>query len=91
MEEWYSKVLNLRDESEDSHETQLFTHRVFHELERMSIPVKDRDKFKRRMGVTFERWIASLKEDYSDDFITEIIGDDEFWKLTLKLTKGYAV
>lgn len=91
MEEWYSKERQMRDESEDSHATQQFAHRVFHELERMSIPAKEKDKFKKRTGVIFERWILTLKEDYSDDFINEILGDDEFWSLTLKLTRGLAI
>jgi hypothetical protein len=84
MEQWYSKVRNLRDESESPSTTSRFTRRVFYDLKRMK--VKEKVKFKQRMGPEFENWVATLQESFANALITEILNDDEFWELTLKLT-----
>jgi hypothetical protein len=86
MEEWYSKVRRLKDESEDKNKTEQFVTKVFHDLSRMKI--KEKVKFKQRMGPEFENWVLHFGESYSSEFISEILGDDEFWDLTLKLTRG---
>jgi hypothetical protein len=86
MEKWYAIVGNLRDESEDSYKTQQFTHQVYRELRRSKI--KDKGKFKNRMGPEFEQWIARLTEEYVSELVQEIINDDEFWLETLLVTQG---
>lgn len=84
MEQWYSKVRNLRDESESPSTTSRFARRVFYDLKRMK--VKEKVKFKQRMGPEFENWVATLQESFANALITEILNDDEFWEQTLKLT-----
>jgi hypothetical protein len=86
MEKWYSIVGNLRDDSEDSYKTQQFTYQVYRELRRSKI--KDKGKFKNRMGPEFEQWISHLTEEYPSELIQEIINDDEFWLETLLVTQG---
>lgn len=84
MEGWYSMVRKMKDESEQPYFTETFTHQIFHELSRMRI--KEKVKFRERMGAEYEQWIEELAKQYDPDFIREILEDDEFWLLTLKLT-----
>ncbi len=84
MEEWYSKVRQLKDESEQPYFTEQFCQRVYHDLRRMK--VRDKGKFKQRMGPEFDNWVARLHEDYNPELSKEILNDDDFWLLTLKYT-----
>ena len=86
MEQWYSLVRNFRDESEKPNLTENFCKRVFHDIEK--IRLRDKAKFKQRVGPEFEAWAASLAEDYPIALSKEILNDDEFWILTLKLARG---
>jgi len=86
MDKWYTIVGNMKDESEDSYKTQQFTHQVYRELR--SAKIKDKGKFKNRMGPEFEQWAAHLSDMYSGDMVTEILNDDEFWLETLLVTQG---
>jgi hypothetical protein len=86
MEAWYSKVHDLKDESESSYLTQQITQRIFYDLK--NIKVKDKKKFRERLGPEFDGWVSTLAETFPSEAVSEIIGDDEFWNLTLKLTLG---
>jgi hypothetical protein len=86
MEKWYTIVRKLQDESENKHITRKFTERVFHELHNGRI--REKQKFKNRMGPEFEQWVASLVEDFGSDMVSEILNDDEFWVETLLITQG---
>lgn len=86
MDKWYEIVGNMRDESEDSYKTQQFTHQVYRELR--SAKIKDKGKFKNRMGPEFEQWSSRLADTYPRDLVTEILSDDEFWLETLLVTQG---
>jgi hypothetical protein len=85
MEKWYEIVGNLKDESEDPYKTQLFCHQVYRELRNAKI--KDKGKFKNRMGPEFEQWAAHLADDYPHALLYEILNDDLFWLETLKLSQ----
>ena len=77
----------MKTESENPFNTQQFTNKVYHDLSKMRI--KDKGKFKQRMGPEFENWIAGLVSNgIGSDLINAVVGDDEFWNLTLKLTLG---
>lgn len=88
MEQWYTLVRSLKnyEDSETSYKIERLAHKMFHDLGRVRI--RDKGKFKNRMGPEFENWVASLARDYDSDLINELIGDDEFWETTLKLTLG---
>jgi len=86
MEAWYTKVHELKDESESSYITQQITHRIFYDLKRMK--VKDKGKFRQRIGPEFDGWVSNLSEVFPSSAVSEIIADDEFWNLTLQLTVG---
>ena len=85
METWYEIVGNLKDESEDSFVTQLFCYQVYQELS--SAKIKEKGKFKNRMGPEFEQWSLHLRETYPNAIIIEILNDDDFWLETLKVTQ----
>jgi hypothetical protein len=86
MDKWYTIVGNMRDESEDSYKTQQFTYQVYRELR--SAKIKDKGKFKNRMGPEFEQWASRLSEIYPIDLVNEILSDDEFWLETLLVAQG---
>ena len=88
MDEWYKIVRSLKSDSEIPYNTQRFVNKVFHDLSMMKKKVRDKGKFKNRMGPEFENWVAGLANEFGSDLINAIIGDDEFWEKTLELTLG---
>lgn len=86
MDEWNKMVRILKDESVAPNKTAEFAERIFQDLIRMRI--RDKGKFKQRMGPEFENWVLELEEDYPSFLVTTILNDDDFWKLTLKLARG---
>jgi hypothetical protein len=86
MEEWYSAMRILREESDNSSLVKDFCYRIFQDLKR--IKVKDKKKFAQRLGPDFEGWTELLELDFPKPLVREILHDDDFWKLTLKVTKA---
>lgn len=86
MEDWYSLTRKMFDESEDPYLTKKFTHRVYHDLRRMRL--KDKGKFKNRMGPEFDGWTSSLVQEFPEVLIREVLNNDEFWNLSLSLLQG---
>ena len=89
MKDWHEICSNLKDESHDPHLTQNFCHQVFRELRKAKI--KDKGKFKNRMGPEFEAWTKTLETKYPEDLVREIINDDKFWLHTLLKTQKIRV
>ena len=86
MEEWYRKVRLLKDESEAPYQTERATHKIFYDLKKSKI--REKGKFKNRMGPEFENWEANLRSSFGEELLNAIISDDEFWEMTIKLTLG---
>lgn len=87
MENWYKIVRHMKDDSDESYLIQQCVYRIFNDLRRSKLRDKtEKEKLKNRTGRVFEQWIAKLAEDYSSDFISDILQDDEFWEETIKLT-----
>jgi hypothetical protein len=86
MDTWYSIVRTLEDESEDAYQTQQFVFEVFRQLK--GAKLKDKQKFKNRMGPEFERWTAQLVTQFPEDLVKEVLNDDDFWIETLAVTQG---
>ena len=84
MEAWYQIVRNMKDESEDPYMTQQITHRIHRDIRTRNI--KERTKFKERMGVEYNKWVAILCQQYPTDLVNEIIYDEVFWEATLKFS-----
>ena len=85
MEKWYSIVQSLQDESENKNMTKKFCEDVFHDL--LNARIREKQKFKNRMGPEFEQWSVGLTERYPQGMVTEIISDDTFWEETLRITQ----
>ena len=92
MEKWYEIVRNIEDKNVDEvgdsyrYQTKLLVTQIFQELK--TAKIKEKVKFKQRMGPEFEQWVFHLKNDSPEDLVIEIINDDEFWIETLKVTQG---
>ena len=87
MEEWYKAVRLLREESDNGPLVKEFCYRIFQDLKRLKI--KDKKKFVQRLGPEFENWSEYLEIDYPKILVREILNDDDFWKLTLKHSRGW--
>jgi 16S rRNA A1518/A1519 N6-dimethyltransferase RsmA/KsgA/DIM1 with predicted DNA glycosylase/AP lyase activity len=85
MEEWYSMVRQLKDESDTPNEVEQACHSIFRGIANRKI--KEMKKFEQRMGPEYEQFVEELK--ISEDIKTELLRDDEFFKLTLELQKKY--
>jgi hypothetical protein len=86
MQNWYSQVRLLKDVSDKPYTTEKITHRIFYDLKRWK--VREKGKFKNRMGPEFEQWIEKLNTEFDKDLLYQVISDDEFWELTINLTLG---
>jgi hypothetical protein len=86
MEEWENTVRNLKDQSQIRYKTEEVAVKIYQDLKRFKI--RDKGKFKQRMGPEFESWVFSLSNRFSDEVVKEIISDDDFWTATLKITIG---
>jgi hypothetical protein len=86
MEEWNKAVRILKDESMEPNKTAQLCERVFQDLKRMKI--KDKKKFYERLGPEFENWTLKLEEDYPSYIVVNVLNEDDFWKLTLKVSRG---
>ena len=86
MEEWNKMVRILKDESTQPNKTAELADRIFQDLKRMKI--KDKTKFVQRLGPEFENWALKLEDDYPSFLVVNIVNDDDFWTLTLKVTRG---
>jgi hypothetical protein len=60
--------------------------RIFQDLRRMKI--KDKSKFKQRLGPEFENWSLKVEEDYPSYIVVNVVNDDDFWQLTFKVARG---
>jgi hypothetical protein len=85
MEKWYTLVRTLQDESQNKYLTKKFCEHVCHDL--LNVRIREKQKFKNRMGPEFEQWSTHLATLFPRDMVTKIVSDDEFWKETLRITQ----
>jgi hypothetical protein len=52
------------------------------------IKIKDKKKFAQRLGPDFENWREYLEAEFPKELVKDVLFDDEFWTLTLKVTKA---
>jgi len=83
MEEWYTVIRNMKDQSSSGYKLEEFVKRIFHDISRKKI--KEKVKFRERMGPEFTSWSASLEQEYPKSMVVEVLNDDVFWTLTLKV------
>jgi hypothetical protein len=92
MDKWYEIVKHMEDDSYDEvgdeyrYKTRLLVNQIFRELS--GARIKEKGKFKQRMGPEFEQWSLRLEGEYSKDLVMDVLNNDEFWIETLKLSHG---
>ncbi len=84
MEAWYRFVRNFKDESERPYITEKFCQQIFQELKHSK--VREKKKFAERTGTEFDAWTLKLEDTYPKELVRTILADDDFWKVTLKVT-----
>jgi hypothetical protein len=89
MEEWNKKVREMKDESELPHMTEKFVYHIFQDLvpRNKRLKIKNKEKFYQRLGAEFDLWAENLEEQFPKTLVKEVLNDDEFWKLTVAVTK----
>ena len=85
MEEWNNLVRNLGDEYENRKLFMECAKDMFRKLSTRKI--KDMQKFRQRIGSEYEQFIEDLK--FPETMITDLVTNDEFFELTLKLQSQY--
>lgn len=90
MEDWYSAVRQLKDESEDPKLTRELCFHIYHDMMfiKLNRKLKEKDKFRNRKGAEFEAWTTELEDEYSQELITHVLSYDPFWTETIKNTLG---
>jgi hypothetical protein len=69
MDKWNKIVRIMKDESVKPNRTAEIADRIFQDLKRMRI--KDKGKFRQRMGPEYESWIVKLEDDYDSDLVSK--------------------
>ena len=83
MEEWKIQLYKLMDESDQPKELDKLAQKLFNYLSVNKI--KDLKKFKERMGPEYEKLVEHMNSGLSQD----LIRDDDFFNLTIELTRKY--
>lgn len=86
MEQWNEILRDMLEDEEPriQYEIRCITMRIYHDL--LSMRIREKNKFRDRTGAEFQKWSEGLEQEFDPDIVEEIISDDEFWQLTLKLT-----
>jgi len=85
MEEWYTLVRKLQDDYSKPTQFQDLAKAVFAWL--TTHKIKDMRKFEQRVGPEYERLVEDLK--FPEPMVQDILKNDDFFELTLKLRKKY--
>ena len=88
MEEWYSMVRKLQDESETPRLVEQTAKNILTSLTFKKI--KDRVKFKNRMGPEFEKFMedvgsSPIIDKQTPEIVKDLLWDDDFLALSMKL------
>lgn len=86
MEEWNTLVRTLTDDQEDEKQFQNLAKAVFRWV--TTHKIKDMRKFEQRVGNEYEQMVDDLQ---FPEMTKELLGNDEFFELTLKLRKKYKI
>ena len=84
MEEWNKLVLLLEDEQDDPRAFQNLAKSIFQWL--VTHKIKDMRKFEQRVGPDYEKIVDELGMESKD-----LLENDEFFELSLKLRKKYKI
>lgn len=85
MEEWNVLVRTMEADQENPKQFQDMAKSIFHALATRKI--KDMRKFEQRLGSEYDKLIEDIP--FSEESVKELLKDDTFFELTLKLRKNY--
>uniref|UniRef100_A0A6C0JHP1 Uncharacterized protein n=1 Tax=viral metagenome TaxID=1070528 RepID=A0A6C0JHP1_9ZZZZ len=85
MEEWNVLVRTMEEEQERPKQFQDMAKTVFHIL--CTRKIKDMRKFEQRLGPEYEKFVEDVQ--FPEEQVKELLKDDKFFELTLKLRKLY--
>ena len=85
MEEWNVLVRTMETEQENPKQFQDMAKAIFHALATRKI--KDMRKFEQHLGPEYEKFVEDIQ--FPEDQVKELLKNDNFFELTLKLRKSY--
>jgi len=85
MEEWNVLVRTMETEQENPKQFQDMAKAIFHALATRKI--KDMRKFEQHLGPEYEKFVEDIQ--FPEDQVKELLKNDKFFELTLKLRKSY--
>ena len=86
MEEWNILVRKLQSEHEKQKEFENMAKTIFNTLCKKKI--KDLRKFEQRVGTEYETFVNDIP--YPEESVRDLLNNDDFFELSLKLRKIYA-
>ena len=85
MEEWNVLVRTMEADQENPKQFQYMAKAIFQAM--VTHKIKDMRKFEQRLGPDFEKLVEDIK--FPEESVRELLKDDKFFELTLKLRKIY--
>jgi hypothetical protein len=85
MEEWNVLVRTMEADQENPKQFQEMAKAIFQAL--CTRKIKDMRKFEQRLGPDYEKLIEDIK--FPEESVRDLLKNDEFFELTLKLKKPF--
>jgi len=85
MEEWNVLVRTMETDQENPKQFQEMAKAIFHAV--CTRKIKDMRKFEQRVGPEYEKFVEDIP--FPEDSVRELLKEDSFFELTLKLRKNY--
>jgi tRNA A58 N-methylase Trm61 len=85
MEEWNVLVRTMEADQENPKQFQEMAKAIFQAM--VTRKIKDIRKFEQRLGPDYDKLIEDVK--FPEDSVRELLKNDDFFELTLKLRKIY--
>jgi hypothetical protein len=85
MEEWNVLVRTMESDQENPKQFQDMAKAIFQAM--VSCKIKDMRKFEQHLGPEYEKLVEDLP--FPEEQVRELLKEDKFFELTLKLRKLY--
>jgi hypothetical protein len=85
MEEWNVLVRTLEADQENPAQFEEMAKAIFHRI--CTRKIKDMRKFEQRLGTDYEKFVEDIP--FPEEQVQDLLKNDEFFELTLKLRKNY--
>jgi hypothetical protein len=85
MEEWNVLVRTLQADQENPYKFEELAKVIFHKI--CTRKIKDMRKFEQRVGPDYEKFVEDIP--FPEEQVQDLLKNDEFFEMTLKLRKNY--